>query len=163
MVPDAGWPSPASTLVSVVLPAPLRPTSPTRSPSATRKLACPIRTRAPPRSSTSVAVLTEDLSRGADVGGWAAASAGRSARSAPSLPGRNGRTRVPATGRTGMSFNDDAGLDTSQVTGGGGRGPGLAIGGGVGGLLILVISLFFGGNLTGGGNGVDPGVSDPQA
>ncbi len=34
-----GWPSPASTLVSVVLPAPLRPTSPTRSPAATRKVA----------------------------------------------------------------------------------------------------------------------------
>jgi hypothetical protein len=47
-----------------------------------------------------------------------------------------------------MSFNDGAKLDTSQVTGGGSRG-GLAIGGGIGGLVITLVAVFL---------GVDPSV-----
>ena len=47
-----------------------------------------------------------------------------------------------------MSFNDGANLDTSQVTGGGSRG-GLAIGGGIGGLVITLVAVFL---------GVDPSV-----
>jgi predicted metalloprotease len=51
-----------------------------------------------------------------------------------------------------MSFNEDARLDTSQVTGGRVRG-GAVVGGGVGGLVILLVSLFLGidpGSVTGG-------------
>ncbi len=59
-----------------------------------------------------------------------------------------------------MSFNDDANLDTSQVESGGrgGRG-GLAIGGGVGGIVLLILTLLFGGDLTGSGTdgGLNPG------
>jgi predicted metalloprotease len=47
-----------------------------------------------------------------------------------------------------MSFNDGAKLDTSQVTGGGSRG-GLAIGGGLGGIVIVLIGMFFGVDLSG--------------
>jgi predicted metalloprotease len=47
-----------------------------------------------------------------------------------------------------MSFNDNANLDTSQVTGGGSRG-GLAIGGGIGGLVITLVAVFL---------GVDPSI-----
>jgi predicted metalloprotease len=47
-----------------------------------------------------------------------------------------------------MSFNDNANLDTSQVTGGGSRG-GLAIGGGLGGLVITLVAVFL---------GVDPSI-----
>lgn len=43
-----------------------------------------------------------------------------------------------------MSFNEGANLDTSQVTGGGGSRTGLAIGGGVGGLVIVLIAMFLG-------------------
>jgi predicted metalloprotease len=64
-----------------------------------------------------------------------------------------------------VSFNDNVGLDTSQVEGGGGGGGrgGLMIGGGAGGLIILVLSLLFGGGLgsdgTGGAGGsLNPGV-----
>lgn len=46
-----------------------------------------------------------------------------------------------------MSFNDGANLDTSQVTGGGSRG-GLAIGGGIGGLVIVLIGAFLGVDLS---------------
>ena len=49
-----------------------------------------------------------------------------------------------------MSFNEGASLDTSQVTGGGGGRGGAVIGGGVGGIVLLVLGLIFGGNLTGG-------------
>ncbi len=59
-----------------------------------------------------------------------------------------------------MSFNDNANLDTSQVESGGrgGRG-GLAIGGGVGGIVVLILTLLFGGDITGGGSdgGLTPG------
>src|SRR5262245_3573083 len=68
MEPAAGWPSPARHLVRVVLPAPLRPTRPMRSPLATRKEADSMRTRAPARSSTPVAVITEILQCGMDGG-----------------------------------------------------------------------------------------------
>lgn len=47
-----------------------------------------------------------------------------------------------------MSFNEDANLDTSQVTGGGSR-KGLAVGGGIGGLLIVLVAAFL---------GIDPSV-----
>ncbi len=67
-----------------------------------------------------------------------------------------------------MSFNDNAQLDTSQVTGGGGgRGPGLRIGGGIGGLLLVIVGAYFGVDLTGGsggsalGPGTQPGVERP--
>ena len=60
-----------------------------------------------------------------------------------------------------MSFNDNASLDTSQVSGGGrGRG-GLAVGGGIGGLLIVVVGLFFGVDLS-GVTGTDPGTTTPD-
>ena len=65
-----------------------------------------------------------------------------------------------------MSFNDNAQLDTSQVEsggsggfgrGGGGRGGGfpggIQVGGGIGGLILLVLVLIFGGNqVLGGGD-----------
>jgi predicted metalloprotease len=41
-----------------------------------------------------------------------------------------------------MSFNSGANLDPSQVTGGSGRG--LAVGGGIGGLVIALVAAFFG-------------------
>jgi len=37
-----------------------------------------------------------------------------------------------------MSFNDNAQLDTSQVTGGG-RGRSVAVGGGIGGTLVVIV------------------------
>ncbi|EAP99165.1 putative metalloprotease [Janibacter sp. HTCC2649] len=46
-----------------------------------------------------------------------------------------------------MSFNDGAGLDTSQVESGGGGGGapgGIAVGGGIGGIILLIIGLIFG-------------------
>lgn len=46
-----------------------------------------------------------------------------------------------------MSFEEGAGLDTSQVTGGG-RG-GALIGGGIGSLVLVLVGLFFGVDLTG--------------
>ena len=62
-----------------------------------------------------------------------------------------------------MSFNDNVNLDTSQVSSGGGRGPGLKIGGGIGGLAIIVIGLFFGVDLTGGGDlGVGAAPESPS-
>jgi uncharacterized protein len=72
-----------------------------------------------------------------------------------------------------LNFNENANLDTSQVESGrdgGGRG-GLAVGGGVGGIVVLILTLLFGGNLTGSGpNGslnpgrntqLDPGQVQP--
>lgn len=59
-----------------------------------------------------------------------------------------------------MSFEEGAELDTSQVTGGGGRG-GVIIGGGIGTLIIILIGAFFGVDLSGivpsGSNPLDPG------
>ena len=58
-----------------------------------------------------------------------------------------------------MTFNEGADLDTSQVTGGGVRG-GAVIGGGAGTIILLILGLIFGGDLTGGGttsNPFDPG------
>ncbi len=66
-----------------------------------------------------------------------------------------------------MSFNEGADLDTSQVIGGAGKG-GIAIGGGIGGLVIILIGAFFGVDLssvTGGStnpfgtNQIEPGGS----
>jgi len=58
-----------------------------------------------------------------------------------------------------MSFNTDAQLDTSQVTGGGGGARGGALmGGGAGGIILLILGLLFGGNVldTSGSNPFDP-------
>ncbi len=54
-----------------------------------------------------------------------------------------------------MTFNEGMQIDTSNISTGGGGGPGrgIAIGGGVGGLLILVVALFL---------GVDPSTVVPQ-
>jgi predicted metalloprotease len=54
-----------------------------------------------------------------------------------------------------MSFEEGAGLDTSQVTGGG-RG-GALIGGGIGTLVLMLVGYFFGVDLT----GIDPGQVQP--
>src|SRR3954470_19721446 len=51
--------SPASVVRVVVWPAPLRPTSPMRSPGCTRRLASLMRMRAPARSSRPVVVITD--------------------------------------------------------------------------------------------------------
>jgi predicted metalloprotease len=52
-----------------------------------------------------------------------------------------------------VSFNDNAQLDTSQVTSGGGRGRTVAVGGGVGGtIVVIVLTLLFGGNVLGNGS-----------
>src|SRR5580704_14585102 len=59
--PPAGWAWPASTLASVVFPAPLRPTRPMRSPAATWKDAPSSSRRAPARSSMSVATIMIQL------------------------------------------------------------------------------------------------------
>jgi predicted metalloprotease len=61
-----------------------------------------------------------------------------------------------------MSFEEGAGLDTSQVTGGGGGGRGgVVIGGGIGTLIIILLGAFFGVDLSGvvpsGTNPLDPG------
>ena len=55
--PAAGWASPASTLASVVLPAPFRPTRPIRSPADTWNDALSSSRRAPARSSISLATI----------------------------------------------------------------------------------------------------------
>src|SRR3954453_8872822 len=51
--------SPASVVSVVVLPAPLRPTRPIRSPGCTRRVASLMRMRLPARSSRPVVVITE--------------------------------------------------------------------------------------------------------
>lgn len=61
-----------------------------------------------------------------------------------------------------MSFEEGAGLDTSQVTGGGrGMPGGVVIGGGIGTLIIVLLGAFFGVDLSGiipsGNNPLDPG------
>lgn len=65
-----------------------------------------------------------------------------------------------------MTFNENVQLDTSQVTsggrsggsggyGGGGNFPGgMQVGGGIGGLIVLILALVFGGNVL-GGSGAD--------
>ena len=57
-----------------------------------------------------------------------------------------------------MTFNDNAQLDTSQVSSGGGGGApgGLMVGGGVGGLIILIIAVIFG--INPGQTSTDPGA-----
>src|ERR1700710_2943106 len=59
MVPPVASSSPASTLVNVVLPAPLRPTRPILSPRSTRKVTSSMSSRAPTRSSRSCTDSTE--------------------------------------------------------------------------------------------------------
>ena len=60
-LPSAGSRSPASTLVSVVLPAPLRPTRPILSPLLTRNDTSDMRTRAPTRISRSCTASTANV------------------------------------------------------------------------------------------------------
>ena len=69
-----------------------------------------------------------------------------------------------------MSFNDDVGLDTSQVESGGGGGApgGLVVGGGLGGIIMLIIALIFGINPSdlptgGGGSTSDQQVDGTSA
>ncbi len=66
-----------------------------------------------------------------------------------------------------MTFNENVELDTSQVSGGSGAGGGgsfpggLQVGGGIGGLILLVLTFIFGGNAIGGADTSDPGVQQP--
>lgn len=69
-----------------------------------------------------------------------------------------------------MSFNEGASLDTSQVTGGGRGRTGAVIGGGAGGIVLLILSLVLGQDLTGvggsdpfGTNQVSPGGSNASS
>jgi predicted metalloprotease len=67
-----------------------------------------------------------------------------------------------------VTFNENAQLDTSQVSsggssgggyGGGGNFPGgIQVGGGIGGLILLILVFIFGGNVLGGGGTQDPGT-----
>ncbi|EFV12429.1 KPN_02809 family neutral zinc metallopeptidase [Segniliparus rugosus] len=72
-----------------------------------------------------------------------------------------------------MTFNEGIQLDASDIqTGGGGmgRGPQLALGGGVGGIIVLVLGLLLGGNgggrlqnaVNGAGAGAQSSAQDPQ-
>src|ERR1700712_4018488 len=78
IVPPAGRASPARILVRVVFPAPLRPTSPIRSPAAIRKETSSISRRAPARTSSLDTVITTGLSGGEDGARRRAASWGGS-------------------------------------------------------------------------------------
>jgi predicted metalloprotease len=56
-----------------------------------------------------------------------------------------------------MSFNEGISIDSGRAAGS--RGPGLAIGGGAGGILVLILALVFGvnpGDITGGPGGAAP-------
>ncbi|GGK39619.1 KPN_02809 family neutral zinc metallopeptidase [Nocardia camponoti] len=64
-----------------------------------------------------------------------------------------------------MTFNEGMQIDSDGVSSGGGgfgRGPKMALGG-VGGLIVVVIGLFFGVDLTDGGNALSGGQSQPGA
>ncbi len=131
----------------VVLPAPLRPTRPTRSPGPTRKVASSMRMREPARSSRPVAVITRWVAfRGRRRGRGGAAGRARPSSASPSSGSQ-------ARSLRSVSFNDDASLDTSQVEsgGGGGRLSGgmLPIGGGVGGIVLFIV-IYLIGQATGG-------------
>lgn len=55
-----------------------------------------------------------------------------------------------------MSFNEGVQIDPGRASGGGGGRGGLAIGGGIGGIVVLIMALVFGvnpGDLVGGGDG----------
>lgn len=45
-----------------------------------------------------------------------------------------------------MTFRDNAGIDSSQVRRSGGRGRGIAVGGGLGGIVLVVVALLLGGD-----------------
>jgi uncharacterized protein len=59
-----------------------------------------------------------------------------------------------------MRYNPRATLDPSQLGGGGGRGRGgIAVGGGLGGVVVLLLAIFFGPGIL--GDGTDPQGTDP--
>jgi predicted metalloprotease len=60
-----------------------------------------------------------------------------------------------------MRYNPRATLDPSQLGGGGGRGRGVAVGGGLGGIVVLLLAVFFGPGIL--GDGTDPSAVDPGA
>src|ERR1044071_7901936 len=63
------------------------------------------------------------------------------------MSGNNCHTRIVVCKADRMTFNEGMQIDTSTTsTSGGGRGPGrgIAIGGGLSGLLIVVVALFLG-------------------
>src|SRR5690606_9810386 len=105
--PAYGVASPASTFNVVVLPAPLRPTRPIRSPGATRRLVSESKIRLPARSSRPVAVIMTtvlalwigrlagaDGSTGRPIGPAGCGVGQPSQRgTAPSLPGYPARRR----------------------------------------------------------------------
>jgi hypothetical protein len=66
-----------------------------------------------------------------------------------------------------MSFNEGVSVDTSHASRGrGGRGGGIAVGGGVGGIVVVLIALFLGvdpGTITGGGGQQQPPAGDDLA
>ena len=64
-----------------------------------------------------------------------------------------------------MTFNDDARLDTSTVSRRGGGGKGIAVGGGLGVVAIVLIGQFLGVDLSGllGGGGEQPGSATQSA
>src|SRR3954466_15272655 len=155
MRPACGSVSAAKVRRVVVLPAPLRPTRPIRSPGCTRRVVGSSRMRAPARSSRSVAVIMV----GFRLSGGLCHSLVRAdqCRTVPMdfrLPYLSGITprrcrcgplpaRLP--GVPAMQYNDDAQLDTSVVEdarsgGGGGFGiGGLAAGGGGLGIVGLIV------------------------
>src|SRR3954463_703789 len=103
-VPPAGSASPARIFVSVVLPAPLRPTSPIRSPAAIRKETSSISRRAPARTSSLDTVITT----GAFAVGSAPPDEGcRGGVLGPRTPSLRGRTGAKGRGNAVQPESQD--------------------------------------------------------
>ena len=144
-VPLAGRLSPARIRVSVVLPAPLRPTRPMRSPAAIRKDTSSISRRAPARTSSWDTVIT---TRTFAVGVTPPDEGRRGGVRGPRTPSL--RERGGAKGHT-MRFNPKARIDQSQIetrSGGGTGGGGMRLpmpsgGGGKIGLGTVVVVILF--------------------
>src|SRR6478735_9323632 len=150
--------------VRVVLPAPLRPTRPTLSPAAMRKVTSSMRSRAPALTSSFWAVIISGdiLRRGG--GGSPIGDAGANVR-------EGSTTSSPPPRGTPMRFNPKADISRGRVRdagggGGGGMGGGgmripmpggTRAGGGIGGLIIIILFVVLtqcmGGGLPGGGGG----------
>src|SRR5699024_2733801 len=75
----------------------------------------------------------------------------RRQRSVPPVPRAD---RADAVKGSAMTFRDQARIGSGRVRtgGGGGRGPQFAMGG-IGGIIVVAVGLFFGLDLTGGGSG----------